>query len=230
MKAFKRIISLLLVVCMLVCALSLTACKKNKNNGNNNDNNSNDNTNTSTDKTYTVTIVDGDNNPVEGVKLVITDEKSYPQATSDASGKASAKLPEGTISVMITSTPDGYEKPEKVSGVYHGVFASGSTELKITLDKAASTKVTYTVTVVDRSGAPVEGVEIQLCPGGVCLANNFTTDENGEISVEITPGKVVNVKLVSLPNGYTSGAADASGYHATIDAEETDIEIEVTKN
>ena len=229
MKNYKKIIGLLLVVCMIVCALSLTACNKNKDNTGDNTGNGTDNTQ-NTDKTYTVTIVDGDNSPVEGVKIVITDGKTFPQTTTDASGKASAKLPEGTVSVMVTSTPDGYEKPEKISGAYHGVFASGSTELTITLEKAATGKADYTVTVVDQNGDAVVGAEVQLCPGGVCLANNFTTDENGEISVEITPGKVVNVKLVSLPGGYTPPAADESGYHASIDAGQTEITVTVTKN
>ena len=87
----------------------------------------------------------------------------------------------------------------------------------------------YTVIVVDNTGAPVENMEIQLCPGGVCLAQNYFTNEDGEITVEIIPGKEVHIKLHELA-GYTLPATDSDGYHAVIDADETEIEIVITKN
>lgn len=231
MTTFKKIISLLLVVCMLATVMSLTACgNKDKNDKGDDKNNETPggNENVSTDKTYTVTVVDEDNNPIEGVKLVITDTKTYPTATTGKDGKASAQLPEGTISVMVTSVPDGYEKPEKVSGVYHGVFASGSTELGITLKKEATNKVTYTVKVVDQNGDPVADISIQLCPGGVCLANNFVTDENGEITAEITPAEYVSVQLQEH-DGYVLPATVDGSYHGVIGSGETEITITITK-
>ena len=229
MKTFKKIITLLLVACMMISVLSLVACNKDKGKDNNDSSNSGNN-NQTTNKTYTVTILDGDNNPVEGVKLTITDEKSFPSVKTDANGKASANLPEGTVNVMITSVPDGYEKPTATSGYYHGVFANGSTELTIKIEKETSNTVTYTVTVVDQHGDAVEGMEIQLCPGGVCLKQNYTTDESGEITVEIKPGEEVHIKLLTELAGYTLPLADESGYHAAIPADETEIEIKITKN
>ena len=219
---------------MLMTVLSFTACG-NKNNGNdddktneggNNDNNTTDNQ--TTYKTYTVTILDGDKNPVEGVKLTFTDGKTYPSATTDANGKASVQLPEAKISVMVTSVPNGYEKPEKVSGVYHGVFKTDSTELTISLKKAETNTVTYTVRVIDQNGDAVEGMQIQLCPDGVCLADQFITGANGEISKELTPGKTVDVKLYAL-DGYTLPSPLSNGYHAVINAGETEVTITVTK-
>ena len=233
---FKKFLSIILVCCMLMSVLSLTACG-NKNNGNDNNtnegsgnDNTNDNTNNqTTDKTYTVTILDGDKNPVEGVKLVITDEKSYLTVTTNVNGQASVQLPETKVSVMVTSVPDGYEKPEKVSGVYHGVFKTGSTDLSITLSKVASNTVTYTVKVIDQNGDAVEGMQVQLCPDGVCLADQFITGANGEISKDMAPGKRVDVKLHEL-DGYTLPIANEYGYHAVIDAGETEVTITVTKN
>ena len=217
---------------MLMSVLSFTACG-NKNNGNDNNTNEgsgNDNTNNqTTDKTYTVTILDGDKNPVEGVKLVITDEKSYLTVTTNVNGQASVQLPETKVSVMVTSVPDGYEKPEKVSGVYHGVFKTGSTDLSITLSKVASNTVTYTVKVIDQNGDAVEGMQVQLCPDGVCLADQFITGANGEISKELTPGKTIDVKLYEL-DGYTLPSSLSNGYHAVINAGETEVTITVTKN
>ena len=129
---------------------------------------------------------------------------------------------------MISTVPDGYDKPEKVSGPYHGVFTSNSTELTIEIEKKANNKVEYTITVVDTNGDAVVGMEVQICPGGVCLAQNYFTNEDGEITVEITPGDEVHIKLHELA-GYTLPTADG-GYHAVIAEDETEIEIKVTKN
>lgn len=217
---------------MLATVCSLTACgEKDKNEGTNNENNENGgNENVSTDKTYTVTVLDGENNPVEGVKLVITDGNSYPTTTSDKDGKASVQLPKATtVSVMVTSVPDGYVKPEKVSGVYHGVFASGSTELTLKVEKEADNKVEYTVKVVDQNGDAVVGMSIQLCPNGVCLAEKFVTNENGEITVKLNAGSEVDVKLEGL-EGYTLPTPVKDSYHAVIESGETEATVTVTKN
>lgn len=227
----KKILSLLLVICMLLCTFSLVACGKDNNEGENNNDSGNNDTNKGENNvnTYTVTVIDKDNNPIAGVKLVITDGNTYPTATTDASGKASVMLPKesSTVSVMVTSVPDGYEKPEKVSGVYHGVFAKDATEFTLKVEKKANEKVTYTVKVVDQNGNYVDGMEIQLCPDGVCLAEKFITNENGEITAELAPGKTVKIKLMSL-DGYVLPTADSDGYHATIESGSTETVITVS--
>ena len=232
MTTFKKILSLVLVICMFASVCSLTACGGKDNNDDvSNDNNDNGgNNNVTTDSTYTVTVLDGDNTPVEGVKLVITDEKTYPTATTDKDGKASVQLPAGAkVSVMVTSVPNGYVKPEKVSGVYHGVFASGSTEFTLKVEKEADNKVDYTVRVVDQNGDAVVGMSIQLCPNGVCLAEKFVTNENGEITVKLTPGSAVDVKLEGL-EGYTLPTPVKDSYHAVIESGVTEATVTVTKN
>ena len=232
MTAFKKILSLVLVICMLAAVCSLTACvSKDKNDDVSNDNNDNGgNNNVTTDKTYTVTVLDGENTPVEGVKLVITDGKSYPTATTDKEGKASVQLPaDVTVSVMVTSVPNGYVKPEKVSGVYHGVFAKDSTEFTLKVEKEVDNKVEYTVRVVDQNGDAVVGMSIQLCPNGVCLAEKFVTNENGEITVKLNPGSAVDVKLEGL-EGYTLPTPVKDSYHAVIESGVTEATVTVTKN
>ena len=227
---FKKLLSIILVCCMLMAVLSLTACGGNDNgNDDGQTNKDGKDNNQSTNKTYTVNIVDRDNNPIEGVKLVITDEEIYPTAVTNASGKASAELPDGNVYVMITTVPEGYVKPEKTFGVYHGAFTSGMIELTIIIDKEETNTVTYSVKVVDQNGDAVEGMQIQLCPDGVCLADKFITDANGEISKEMAPGKTVDVKLYEL-DGYTLPAGNDHGYHGVINTDETEITITVTKN
>ena len=233
MTALKKILSLVLVICMLAAVCSLTACGGKDNNddvSNDNNNDNGGNNNVTTDKTYTVTVLDGENTPVEGVKLVVTDGKSYPTATTDKEGKASVQLPaDVTVSVMVTSVPNGYVKPEKVSGVYHGVFAKNSTEFTLKVEKEVDNKVEYTVRVVDQNGDAVVGMSIQLCPNGVCLAEKFVTNENGEITVKLTPGSAVDVKLEGL-EGYTLPAPVKDSYHAVIESGVTEATVTVTKN
>ena len=232
MTALKKILSLLLVISMFACMLSLTACGKPNHEEENNDNsgnNVNDGNNVTNDNTYTVTVLDGDNNPVEGVKLVITNDKTYPTATTDKDGKASAQFDEATtVSVMVTSVPDGYLKPEKVSGVYHGVFASGAKDLTLKIEKEADNKVTYTVKVVDQNGDEVVGMGIQICTNGVCLAEKFVTDVNGEITVKLAPTAAVDVKLEGL-EGYTLPTPVKDSYHAVIEVGTNEIVVVVIK-
>ena len=183
-----------------------------------------------TAKTYTVTIVDENNTPVEGVRVILTNGTTFtPAVSTDANGKASAEFDEENIVVMILNVPEGYEKPDKVDGTtYHGVFASDSNELTIQLEKKVTNKVAYTLTIVDDNGDAVEGMEIQLSPGRIWISTPFLTNENGQITVEITPDYDVYVRLFAL-DGYTLPEADEDGYHAIIPAGETCIEIEVTK-
>ena len=50
-----------------------------------------------------------------------------------------------------------------------------------------------------------------------------------EISKDLAPGKKIDVKLYDL-SGYTLPAANDHGYHAVIEAGETEITITITKN
>ena len=86
----------------------------------------------------------------------------------------------------------------------------------------------YTVKVVDQNGDVVEGMSIQLCPNGVCLAEKFVTDANGEITVKLNAGYSVDVKLEGL-DGYVLPAPIKDSYHAVIAAGETEVTVTVTK-
>ena len=223
MKAFKKILSLVLIACMLVSVLSFTSCNKDKDkdNGNTTTDSGNDTTN---DISYTITVVDGLNNPVEGVKIAAMYTGGSAQVTTNAEGKAIIKTSATDVKVMITSSPDGYEHTSTISS-----FKTGSTELKLSVTKIADSKVTYKVKVVDQNGDVVVGAGVQLCYKGICLAA-INTGANGEMTNQLDAGYEVSVLISSVPEGYTIPATEASGYHATIAAGQTEITVTVTKN
>ena len=97
------------------------------------------------------------------------------------------------------------------------------------LGAPSADKIEYTVKVVDQNGDAVVGMSIQLCPNGVCLAEKFVTDANGEITVKLNAGSAVDVKLEAL-EGYVLPVSVNDPYHAVIAAGETEITITVTKN
>ncbi len=75
-------------------------------------------------------------------------------------------------------------------------------------DQAADGKVTYTVTVLDPSGAPVPGVAVQFCDDNGCRMPVAT---NAEGIVTLTEAKSnFHVTLVSVPEGF---AEDSGEYH-----------------
>lgn len=220
MKTLKKILSVVLMISMMVSALALSSCGKdkddNKNDGANNNTNNNNNV-------YTVTVVDGDNNPVAGVSVMVS-AKNYETLTTNSEGKITFESPNGGGDVMIMSTPAGYDAESKSVS-----FESGKKELTLTVTKQVSGKVTYTVTVKDQEGNPVSGVGVQMCPGGACMGD-VPTNANGEATNEILPGSVVKIMLTTLPDGYTAPAADGEGYHAVIAEDATSIVITITKN
>ena len=233
MNCFKKILTVVLVVCMMFSTLSLVACNKDKNkdNGSNNNNNDkNDNNNTAT--TYTVTFIDTDGDPVVGVKaMATTGTKFSPAVTSDKDGVAKfdcSEFGEGTVYLFIVKVPDEYVKPETDADTsYHGTFSKSSTTLELVIEKKPDTTVAYTVTVVDQYGNPVEGALVTMCDN-VCYPE-IATDANGKATNNLEPGLELHIK-VKAPAGYNTDnhTPDADGYIAVIG--EGDTEIVINKN
>lgn len=69
-------------------------------------------------------------------------------------------------------------------------------------------RVTYTVTVVDVNGAPVQGVAVQFCDAGGCRMP-MPTNAEGVVTLVSEPSDF-HVTLVDVPVGY---AADATEYY-----------------
>ncbi len=234
MRNSKRILCLLLVFSLMLCIPAIFAgCNSGEGkdtSGSNNTEQPTSTTSANNDNAYTVTIVDNEGNPVSGVSLMITNTTDvFKDGTTDSNGKFSAEVTGTNLGVMIVNVPDGYEKPAATNGVLHAMFENGKS-VSVTVNKKANTKVTYTVKVVDQNGDAVEGATLQLCPNGTCLADNFTTDANGACTKDLSPNLPVDVKIVTLPDGYTKPEALNNGYHAKIEAGEAEVTITVTKN
>lgn len=137
-------------------------------------------------ETYTVKVVDEAGNPMPNVLVSIVGN-SY--AYTDANGVAGFTLPKDTYTVII-SVPDGY-----VSEAASFTFEEGSTELNISLkagsgqpDTPDDSKITYSVTVVDYLGKPIENTMVTI---GTAMAQ---VDSTGTASVKLEPGSY-NVTL-----------------------------------
>ncbi len=234
MKNTKRILCLVLVLSLMLCIPAMFAgCNSSENKdttANNGTETPNGTTSSGSDNAYTVTIVDNEGNPVSGVSIMITNVSDvYLNGTTDASGKFSTESTGKDLGVMIVSVPDGYEKPAATNGAIHAMF-NNDKSVSITVNKKVNVTVAYTVKIVDQNGDAVVGATLQLCPNGTCLADNFTTDDNGVCTKELSPDLPVDIKIVTLPDGYTKPAALDNGYHAKIEAGKTEVTITVTKN
>ncbi len=222
----KRLLSFLLLLCLLCSAMAVAAC----NGGTTPPDNDNKEDPPANDNTYTVTVVDADGTPLSDVKLMITDNKSiFKTVTTDASGKASAEITgDGAgLGVTIVSLPKGYKKPDAVGGL-HATFA-GQKAITITVEKELddSQKTTYTVTVVDANGTPVAGVSVQLCHS---TCQTFTTDAEGRVACLGEPNLWWDIKILALPDGYGMPSELPSGYHARIEEGQTAVTVTLTNN
>ncbi len=227
MKSLKKILSVILLACMLVGVLALTGCKEEEPPVTPGDGGGSDG-----DSGYVVTVVDTDGKPIAGVKLMLTNSKDVlHNYETDSDGKVSADITGEGLGVVIVNPTSGYIKPEAVSGLFHAVFAEGSKQVTITLEKEASmTKTAYTITIKDQNGEAVEGVTLQLCYGGSCYPTP-ATDKNGKTTIELADPSGVNLKILSVPSGYKKPEATINGeYHLTIADGVTTAEFVIEKN
>ena len=81
------------------------------------------------------------------------------------------------------------------------------------------TRVTYTVTVVDESGAPLPGAEVQLCVGDSC---RLPVPTNAQGIATVTTNKDDYTVKVTL-NGYTGEAS------YTFAADSLELTVQLTK-
>ena len=123
------------------------------------------------------------------------------------------KTPENTTAGNNSSTT---EAPEATTA---GNSEENTTETP-TESTPSSTKVTYTVTVVDENGAPLSGATVQLCVGDQCMLP-VATGANGIATFELDEAEyTVKVTL----NGYTGEAS------YSFDQGSTELSVQLTKD
>lgn len=89
---------------------------------------------------------------------------------------------------------------------------------------APSTKVTYTVTVKDQNGNPVEGAAVQMCDDKGCKMP-APTDANGVVTFTYDPSNY-HITIVEAPEGYTCDPEQTFYF----EGDSTDLVAVITKN
>ena len=211
---FKKILSAILVLSMiLTLSVSLFSCKD-KGNDNTGDQN-NDNT-TPEKVTYTVTVVDQDGNPVKGAIVYFYPkggvEMFYP--TND-NGATEGYKTDKEMSISVMTIPAGYEY-DKLAQKQKVDAKDG--KVTITVTKKAPEGTNYTIRVVDQNGNPVAGAMVQMCESEDKCLTPITTNANGE-AVYTEPEREYKAAIASLPEGYentTTGYTYFEDYVVTI--------------
>lgn len=87
-------------------------------------------------------------------------------------------------------------------------------------------EVTYTVTVLDDTGAPVVGAFLQTCNDGGCIPHMVPTDANGVVTFQRAKDAAFDLKFVTPVAGYD---ADTNKVYASIDENTTEVTITINK-
>ncbi|MGM9601198.1 MAG: redoxin domain-containing protein [Faecousia sp.] len=126
--------------------------------------------------TYAVTLTDEDRKPISGAQVNLIADGETTKLMTNADGIASAKLPVGTYTAVVT-VPAGYEARNTVFRLTEAIPT-----ISVKLDTVVVETATYIINVVDESGASVMGALVSLGD-----ASGYT-DEAGQISFTLTKG------------------------------------------
>lgn len=107
---------------------------------------------------------------------------------------------------------------------------STNTETSTDTDTDEAEEVYYYVYVVDQAGNPIEGVEVQICKGGLCLRPQIT-DANGRAKFVYGQKDEFSAQINSVPDGCISpnpseSEADKVKFPFPTDSTTVKIEIE----
>ena len=90
--------------------------------------------------------------------------------------------------------------------------------------QAPSGKITYTVTVKDQNGNPVEGAAVQMCDDSGCKMP-AATDASGVVTFTYAPSNY-HITIVECPDGYTCDPEQSFYF----EGESTELTATITKN
>jgi len=150
---------------------------------------------------YSVTVKDPDGDFVSGITVKWTQNGTeYGSAVTGDDGKASASLPKATYKVELSNVAAGFDFPSPS-------VTSGMRDITLTLERS---KVEYTVTVIDKDGAPAANVTVTWTQNDK-TAGTASTDGTGVAKKALPYGDYV-VSVVDLPDGnIASGTQEVSG-------------------
>ncbi|MBQ1210459.1 MAG: redoxin domain-containing protein [Clostridia bacterium] len=115
--------------------------------------------------TYSITVRDNNGKAISGVKFTFTVEDKSANATTNASGVASALLPSGDC-VAVMTLPSGYIAPALEFALNANKKSTTVTLEKEEIDTSVGTTPTdYAVKLVDANGKAVTGVTVQFYVG-----------------------------------------------------------------
>ena len=147
---------------------------------------------------YAVTVTDENRKPIANVSMNIDLGDSKPHVlTTDEKGVAHTKQEPGSYPVVLT-LPAGY-----TAATTEFTLTEARPYASIKLDTLVVETATYTVTVTDESGAPVQGVSVMI---GSHLA---TTDANGQAVFALPKGEYT--ATISNSDGSVQNKAFAEG-------------------
>ena len=95
-----------------------------------------------------------------------------------------------------------------------------------TTTKANDNEVTYTVKVLDETGAPVVGAMLQTCNDDGCIPHMVPTDATGTITFQRPKDAEYDLKFVVPVAGYD---VDVNNVYAEISEDTTEVTITVNK-
>ena len=250
MKKSRILMLVLSVALVAVMAISLFACNEkctehtdenndflcdncgetlpNPNDGNNNNNNNNVNDGK---EDYTFTLKDSDLNPVQGATIRVNVNGADGEIkVTDANGTVVFRVEKTAMLVMveILEVPEDYDFTESIFRYENGE--------KSIISNTAEKKDTYVIKVVDQNGDAVEGVQVQLCFGDVCMVTKPFTNAQGTASYTVAGYDPANAyaSVNALPDGYALkegeklnevGATDYTHYDDFNSNKEVVIEI-----
>lgn len=156
---------------------------------------------------YSVTVLSPEETPVSGVTVSWNAKSSVAgSAVTDQSGKATASLPASTYSVTLSGIEEGLD---------YTSISVGSSMRNVTLTLSVM-KVTYTVKVVDKAGAPAAGVTVGWSTGQT-IAGTAKTGADGKAECALDYGQYF-VTLSDLPAGNIyDGAKTADGKNPSVE-------------
>lgn len=150
---------------------------------------------------YSVTVLSPDDQPLQGITVSWKSGSTvHGSAKTNADGKATASLAPATYDIALSGYAEGLTYTEISVG-------SAMRELTLNLEVA---RVKYTATVINKDGAPAQGVGVSWMNDNT-IAGTATTDASGLAECELDYGDY-SVTVSKLPAGNVfSGALDATG-------------------